>query len=446
MTTTFIGIDLAWQSDKNHSGIVVARGDDSGATAERASAGISSLDAVASFVEEHATANTVIAIDAPLVIRNATGQRRCETEVSRRFGAYHAGAHSTNLGKYPDAPTCRLVEMLEASGFSHEPRPHTSGERDGKWFFEVYPHPSMVNLFRLDHIIRYKKGTPSERVKGLLVLRNYVSALRVFDPLLRPGDEVESLFFESIPRLRGKALKHYEDLLDAYFCSYLALHYWRFGRARSEMIGDVDSGYIIVPYRAATTPVLGEGPATFVNPVRFVIEEGRLYDMIDSRFGSYQVVLRWTPDDFPQGRSIAYAETLDREHGLGVQRIDVDTETELRGLSGMVREFTLRATGQFAWDRDTSEPPASAPTPPIPALAPSRPSRNAKGTTTPGYVNRNFQEVIARTELMGSDHGQRVYLLRCGRCGYQYGANGSDIFQRKCPKCQGGKWGEDIHP
>ena len=443
MITTFVGIDLAWQSDKNHSGIVVARGDDSGATAERASAGVSSLDAVVAFVEQHATANTVIAIDAPLVIRNATGQRQCETEVSRRFGAYHAGAHSTNLGKYPNAPPCRLVEMLERAGFAHEPRPHTSGERGGKWFFEVYPHPAMVNLFRLDHIIRYKKGTASEKAKGLILLRNYLSALRTFEPPLRPGDDVEGLFFESVPQLRGKALKHYEDLLDAYFCSYLALFYWSFGTARSEMIGDVETGYIIVPHRAAKPPALGEGPATFVNPVRFVIEEGRLYDMTDSRFGNYHVVLRWTPDDFPEGRSIAYAETLDREHGLGLQRIDVDAEEELRGLSGVVGEFTLRATGKSAWTDDTGEPPASTETSPFPAPEPRRPSRNAKGTTTPGYVNRNLQEVIARTEQAGSDHGQRVYLLRCARCGYQYGANGSDIFQRKCPKCQGGKSGEE---
>ena len=136
MTATFIGIDLAWQSDKNHTGIVVARGDDRGATAEVASAEIESLQGIVRFVEEHAASNTVIAIDAPLIIRNATGQRPCETEVSRRFGAQHAGAHSTNLSKYPGAPPCRLVEMLETVGFVHEPRPHTSGARGGKWMFD----------------------------------------------------------------------------------------------------------------------------------------------------------------------------------------------------------------------------------------------------------------------------------------------------------------------
>ena len=59
-------------------------------------------------------------------------------------------------------------------------------------------------------------------------------------------------------------------------------------------------------------------------------------------------------------------------------------------------------------------------------------------TTLPGYVNRNNQRVIRRTDIPGNDHNQYVYVLRCGRCGHEYGANGSDIWLRKCPKCDGG--------
>ena len=61
-----------------------------------------------------------------------------------------------------------------------------------------------------------------------------------------------------------------------------------------------------------------------------------------------------------------------------------------------------------------------------------------KGTTEPGYRNRNGQVVVRRTDLAGTDHSQYVYVLRCEACGYEYGANGSDIFQRRCPNCQGG--------
>lgn len=65
-------------------------------------------------------------------------------------------------------------------------------------------------------------------------------------------------------------------------------------------------------------------------------------------------------------------------------------------------------------------------------------SRESKKTTVPGYENRNGQRVVRDTGLPGTDHGQRVYELECGSCGHTYGANGSDIFQRKCPKCGGG--------
>jgi hypothetical protein len=61
-----------------------------------------------------------------------------------------------------------------------------------------------------------------------------------------------------------------------------------------------------------------------------------------------------------------------------------------------------------------------------------------KGTTEPDYTNRNRQVVIRGTDLPGTDHFQYVYLLRCGDCGHEYGANGSDIHLRKCPNCQGG--------
>jgi hypothetical protein len=64
-----------------------------------------------------------------------------------------------------------------------------------------------------------------------------------------------------------------------------------------------------------------------------------------------------------------------------------------------------------------------------------------KRSTDVGYVNRNDQEVVERTERAGTDHGQRVYIILCRRCRRRYGANGSDIWLRKCPHCQDGKPG-----
>jgi hypothetical protein len=65
----------------------------------------------------------------------------------------------------------------------------------------------------------------------------------------------------------------------------------------------------------------------------------------------------------------------------------------------------------------------------------------SKRTTDPGYENPNGQVVVRNTGLPGTDFGQHIYELRCKHCGLSYGANGSDIHERKCPKCQGGRPG-----
>lgn len=74
----------------------------------------------------------------------------------------------------------------------------------------------------------------------------------------------------------------------------------------------------------------------------------------------------------------------------------------------------------------------------------SRSSKESRGTTKPGYVNRNGQAVLKDTGLPGTDHLQRIYILRCSSCEAEYGANGSDIHARRCPSCGNGKPGLDF--
>lgn len=80
--------------------------------------------------------------------------------------------------------------------------------------------------------------------------------------------------------------------------------------------------------------------------------------------------------------------------------------------------------------------------PPSGAARKTRPPRHAvRGTTVPGFRNRNGQVVIGPTGRPGTDHNQQIYRLCCGACGLNYGANGSDIHIRKCPSCGGGRPG-----
>ena len=67
-------------------------------------------------------------------------------------------------------------------------------------------------------------------------------------------------------------------------------------------------------------------------------------------------------------------------------------------------------------------------------------------TTIRGYENGNGQANLGSTEppRAGNDHLQFVYVMHCPLCVRNYGANGSDIWQRKCPFHQGGMPGLEL--
>ena len=57
-----------------------------------------------------------------------------------------------------------------------------------------------------------------------------------------------------------------------------------------------------------------------------------------------------------------------------------------------------------------------------------------------GSINKNGQEVMGRRQDIDATHpNQKSYHIRCSSCGEHYAANGCDVFQRKCPRCQGGE-------
>jgi hypothetical protein len=62
-------------------------------------------------------------------------------------------------------------------------------------------------------------------------------------------------------------------------------------------------------------------------------------------------------------------------------------------------------------------------------------------TTQIGFINRNRQKNHGTLRVPGNDHLQYAYRMECLDCGIVYGANGADIFQRKCPECGGGEHG-----
>jgi len=66
-------------------------------------------------------------------------------------------------------------------------------------------------------------------------------------------------------------------------------------------------------------------------------------------------------------------------------------------------------------------------------------------STTPGFRNKNGQEVIASTGFPSETFpGQTIYRMRCVHCAHEYGSNGVDIHSRRCPRHQDGAKGEPL--
>ena len=119
MPTNFIGIDLAWKSDQNPTTVVVLSGGRSGANLCSRSDRLTSTEAILSFVLEHSGPDSVVAIDAPLIITNESGQRACETLVGKEYSAREASCHTSNLRLYPSASSVKLALALLRQGYNH---------------------------------------------------------------------------------------------------------------------------------------------------------------------------------------------------------------------------------------------------------------------------------------------------------------------------------------
>ena len=185
----------------------------------------------------------LIAVDAPTIINNSTGMRLADKLTHKYFGRYHAGCYPANLGlKFADR-TVGFGKSLTARNFQQAPT--LEPKQLGRYQIEVFPHPATINLFGLEKILKYKKGKKSDRSSELIKLRNYI--IQVL-PRLEPALNRELAVIPKITsRLTGKELKAIEDMLDSLICAYVAAHWWYWGEAKNLVLGDLDTGYIVIP-------------------------------------------------------------------------------------------------------------------------------------------------------------------------------------------------------
>ena len=244
MSRRLIGVDLAW-SARNGTGCVELAWD--GDELVLSDVGLcGSIEEIVEWIDP-GKGGWVVAVDAPLVVKNKTGRRDADADVSDRYRKFEAGAYPTNLTLLgEDHRGGQLLRTLEACGGQVVERPaDASGSR---LVFETYPHAVMVELFPLVRTIKYKKGHVAQRRNGQRELAEEIRAhlcSEAANPRLRIDDVLADLLREPDPILKGRELKSREDKLDGLICAYTAA--WLDAGKPWNEFGQVGEGVMVAP-------------------------------------------------------------------------------------------------------------------------------------------------------------------------------------------------------
>ena len=176
----FVGVDLAW-GELNQSGIAVIHTDGRLLHVGVAQDDSSIADAVAPYTSDEC----LVAIDAPLIVKNATGHRSCEAALNRDFQKFEAGARPAFTGRPEFAQVPRGARLANLLGLDMDP-----DSRASRRAIEVYPHPATVALFGLGRDPQVKRGAIDDRRGELLRLMTLIEELDGATPRLRVNHNV----------------------------------------------------------------------------------------------------------------------------------------------------------------------------------------------------------------------------------------------------------------
>jgi predicted RNase H-like nuclease len=236
----FIGVDAAW-GDVNETGLVCL--DPSGGIRDAGWA--VGLSETVDWIVGRAELDTLVFIDAPLVVTNATGQRLCETHVGQRYWRASVSANSTNTGSRSLGGVA-LLAALQDRGFHYDDG-IDGPPGSGRIVSECYPYTTIVGYepaYDVRPLYKRKpKSMPTAEFRSVRAavcddLIHRVAGLATADPPLdlRSHQVTRKLVEEPSP-LDNRAYKHREDMLDAALCAWTASLWHRHGLDACQVLG-----------------------------------------------------------------------------------------------------------------------------------------------------------------------------------------------------------------
>ena len=179
---------------------------------------------------------TVVSVDMPLSNTPITGRRAADREISTEFGRYGCGTHTPSATR-PGELSEKLQKSLAGLGYRL-----AVSEREASAVIEVYPHPALLRLLRLEYRVPYKVDRSRRYWSSASICQRADRLVKKFR-LIYEGltGVIQGIpdFLPASPYGGSLAsLKRYEDALDALVCAWVGTRYLE---DRADHFGDQDA-------------------------------------------------------------------------------------------------------------------------------------------------------------------------------------------------------------
>ena len=256
---TFVGFDSAWTDNPKAPGAITAVSLQDGNAVGWHPPRLVSFDGALAFIREVLSTDgvTLVALDQPTIVANATSMRPVERAAASLISWLGGGVQPSNTGRVgmfcADSP---LWRFLSALGAEESPEAARTA-RDGLFLMEVFPAIALASLH--------------PDFFGRLAAPRYNPGRR---KTFRPEDwarvagaaaaEAEALGCKDLAAWCHQAgalprpTKADQDMLDAALCTCIAIRWRRCPREQSLLLGDLSSGYMVMPVSPTVRSRLSE--------------------------------------------------------------------------------------------------------------------------------------------------------------------------------------------
>ena len=256
----YIGFNSAWVDNPKTPGAICAVGIKDGQPAQFHVPRLASFDQALAFIKSVSADDgiTLIALDQPTVVPNLTGMRPVDLVTSSLVGWLGGGVQPANRGKLGmfcnASPIWRFLTALGALQDPEQARLAT----DGLYLMEVFPALALASLgFEFFGRLAGPKYNPDRR--KTFRTDDWTRVAEV------AAQEFQALSCEEMAGWcrnagrTGQPKKADQDMIDSALCVLIALRWRLRPRNDSLLIGDLTTGYMVVPASLAVRDRLTSG-------------------------------------------------------------------------------------------------------------------------------------------------------------------------------------------